>query len=82
MGIRSDVGIAIKTHVLNDMSDSTISFLENESGETYTTSAGRLFIIRNVKWYVNHDQEINSLYNELYKFDDSDYFIIDFNSSS
>ena len=66
MGVRSDVGIAMKEYVFQNLSEKAKKFLEEwefEEREVYKSSeekdeddAGRLLVTQDVKWY-SHDYE-------------------------
>ena len=73
MGVRSDVGIAIKNDVYDQLSVRTKLFLQEhfsqedhiEEGE----EGGRLFHCSNIKWYRGGYEEIDRLYRELDEID-------------
>ena len=73
MGVRSDVGIAIKNEVYDQLSIRTKLFIKQHfSQEAHHEEAtgGRLFHCSDIKWYVGGDNEIDRLYKELDKIDD------------
>ena len=73
MGIRSDVGIAIKNDVYDQLSVRTKLFLqEHFSQEAHIEEGeegGRLFHVSNIKWYPDFS-EIRRIYEELDKIDE------------
>ena len=66
MGVRSDVGIAMKEYVFQNLSEKAKKFLEEwefDERDAHLTpdekdedNAGRLFVTSDVKWY-SHDYE-------------------------
>lgn len=75
MGIRSDVGIAIKYKILTKLSDSLLTFLRTNSSRIYQNEEGMLYEFKCWKWREDYS-EIKSLYNELDDFDEEGYLII------
>ena len=81
MGIRSDVGIAIKNDVYDQLSVRTKLFIQDHfSQEDHIKEGeegGRLFHTSDVKWYVDFS-EIARIYEELDKIDEmgESYLII------
>ena len=69
MGVRSDVGIAIKNDVYDQLSVRTKLFLQEDFSEEdhikEGEEGGRLFHCSGIKWYRGGDKEIDRLYNEL-----------------
>ena len=81
MGTRSDVGIAIKNDVYDQLSVRTKLFLQEHFsqeahiedppgfGEGTENLGGRLFHVSNIKWYPDFS-EIGRIYEELDKIDE------------
>tara|TARA_Y100000034_G_scaffold124946_1_gene173812 strand:+ start:655 stop:1008 length:354 start_codon:yes stop_codon:yes gene_type:complete len=73
MGIRSDVGIAIKNDVYDQLPVRTKLFIqEHFSQEDHTEEGeegGRLFHTSGVKWHLSHS-DISNFYEELEKIDE------------
>ena len=75
MGHRSDVGVAIKTEIYNNLSNESKEFL-NTADEIYDHKEGKLFIFTSYKWYVRIYNYINNFYSELSSVSREDYLII------
>lgn len=72
MGIRSDVGIAVKKGVC--FSEETTKFLESADDEL-TEKEGTLYVFESIKWYMDSYADIVKLYEELKGKDEGDYLI-------
>ena len=79
MGIRSDVAVALKKNVFDNLSEEskkTLSewFLEPQD----VTEEGHIFFYgESLKWYHGLYDDLRAFYGELFdKFDDDDYIII------
>lgn len=72
MGIRSDVGIALKKDVV--LSEETMSFLAQADVE-YEDEEGTLYVFEYVKWYRDSYQDLINLYNDLKSQDEESYLI-------
>ena len=75
MGIRSDVGVAMK----NELRDKVIEELPDllKEASRYDTDEGSLFVFSDTKWYMGSDAEIDRLYSILNDHDDSgDYLVV------
>ena len=83
MGTRSDVGIAIKNEVYDQLSVRTKLFLQEDFSEEAHIEegeeGGRLFHCSNIKWYVGGYEEIDRLYRELDNIDEGgeNYLILE-----
>ena len=75
MGVRSDVGIAMKEYVFQNLSQKAKDFLEEWGFEEETVykpenkkdedAAGRLFATRDVKWYWHDYEDIQAFMRHL-----------------
>lgn len=75
MGVRSDVGIAMKEYVFQNLSQKAKDFLEEWGFEEETVykpenkkdedAAGRLFATRDVKWYWHDYDDIQAFMRHL-----------------
>lgn len=63
MGIRSDVGIALKAGPILDALKSHPLLVGAD--DVQKEAEGTLFIIEDIKWYVHYDEEIIDLYTRL-----------------
>ena len=63
MGIRSEVGVAVKKNV--KFSEATQAMLENRSDDKLEDEEGTLYIFNDTKWYTDDDPELIQLYREL-----------------
>ena len=78
MGIRSDVAVAIKSHIYTRLSPETMKLLKEDfDEEEYSDDNDRLFTIESIKWYTDSDEDIVRLYKELERFDEEDYLIVE-----
>jgi len=78
MGIRSDVAVALKKNVWDNLTAESKSTLEDwfVEPENVTEEGHVLFYVERVKWYRSYD-DLVQLYAELIDvFDDEDYLII------
>ena len=64
MGIRSQVGIALKADIAEEILKAH-PWVKDESDEQHSSEEGCLFIFDDIKWYVLDDPEIAALYNDL-----------------
>ena len=87
MGIRSDVGIAMKEYVFQNLSEKAKKFLEEwgfEEREVYKSEsekdeddAGRLFVTQDVKWYYFDYEDIIAFMKHLNDdHDEEDWLLI------
>ena len=74
MGIRSDVGIAIKKNV--QLSEDTVAWLKEYCWEELSHKDGTLYVLNGVKWY-DLDPRVVNLNNELDNYNSRDYKIIE-----
>lgn len=67
MGIRSDVGLAIKHEALASLvlTEATRMLLEEQAVECLTHDEGKLYVWRNIKWYKDEYRYIKDLYRAL-----------------
>lgn len=77
MGIRSDIGIAIKEELFTRLSTESVKLLD-EFETKLRDEEGRLFHLTDVKWY-RHEADISEFYKELYELDEGgeDYLIVE-----
>ena len=77
MGIRSDVGVAIKEELFAKLSTESVKLLE-EFETKLRDEEGRLFHVSNIKWY-RHEDDIRAFYAELYELDEGgeDYLLLE-----
>ena len=64
MGIRSDVGIAIKHSLYNILSAASKTLLD-EADHKEDHVQGRLFVFHDIKWYTSSDDELVDFYKDL-----------------
>ena len=87
MGIRSDVGIAMKEYVFQNLSEKAKKFLEEWGFEEQTAykpenekdedQAGRLFMTTDVKWYHHSYEDIQAFMRHLNDdHDDDDWLLL------
>ena len=87
MGVRSDVGIAMKEYVFQNLSEKAKKFLEEwgfEEREVYKSSeekdeddAGRLLVTSDVKWYSHNYEDIIAFMRHLNDdHDDEDWLLL------
>ena len=87
MGVRSDVGIAMKEYVFQNLSEKAKKFLEEwefEEREVCTPEqvkdeddAGRLLVTQDVKWYSHNYEDIIAFIKHLrYDPDDADWLLL------
>ncbi len=87
MGIRSDVGIAMKEYVFQNLSEKAKKFLEEWGFEEQTVykpenekdedQAGRLFMTTDVKWYHHSYEDIQAFMRHLNDdHDDDDWLLL------
>jgi len=87
MGVRSDVGIAMKEYVFQNLSEKAKKFLEEwefDEREAYKPEqvkdeddAGRLFVTQDVKWYHHEYDDIIAFMKHLNDdHDEEDWLII------
>ena len=87
MGVRSDVGIAMKEYVFQNLSEKAKKFLEEWGFEEQTAykseskkdedDAGRLFMTSDVKWYHHSYEDIQAFMRHLNDdHDDDDWLLL------
>jgi hypothetical protein len=87
MGVRSDVGIAMKEYVYQNLSQKAKDFLEEWGFEEETVykpenkkdedAAGRLFATRDVKWYWHDYEDIQAFMRHLHDdHDEADWLLL------
>jgi len=87
MGVRSDVGIAMKEYVFQNLSEKAKKFLEEWGFEEQTVykpenekdedQAGRLFMTTDVKWYHHSYEDIQAFMRHLNDdHDDDDWLLL------
>ena len=87
MGVRSDVGIAMKEYVFQNLSEKAKKFLEEWGFEEQTAykpenekdedQAGRLFATSDVKWYHHDYEDIRAFMHHLHEdHDDDDWLLL------
>ena len=87
MGVRSDVGIAMKEYVFQNLSEKAKKFLEEWGFEEQTVykpenekdedQAGRLFMTSDVKWYHHDYEDIRDFMHHLHEdHDDDDWLLL------
>ena len=87
MGVRSDVGIAMKEYVFQNLSEKAKKFLEEWGFEEQTAykseskkdedDAGRLFMTSDVKWYWHDYEDIIAFMKHLNDdHDDADWLLL------
>ena len=87
MGVRSDVGIAMKEYVYQNLSQKAKDFLEEwgfeeesvykPENERDEDDAGRLLATRDVKWYHHEYEDIQAFMRHLYDdHDDDDWMLL------
>jgi hypothetical protein len=80
MGIRSDVGVALKHNVLRALENNpVVTKLLSESSQVLEEDEGKLFVFEHVKWYrgLGGYEDIDALYSALSGEDDGDYRIVE-----
>jgi len=80
MGIRSNVGIALvgvalKKKVIEGLSES-VKKIFSEADDCLEHKEGSLYIFRDIKWYIETDVEIVTLYDALRDIKNDDYLIV------
>jgi len=79
MGVRSDVGLAIKRNVYTSLTveqRGKIAEIMKHSNETYEHDEGFLFTWSDVKWYLDSYQEIKHLYEVLESLQVDDFLMV------
>ena len=87
MGVRSDVGIAMKEYVFQNLSEKAKKFLEEWGFEEQTAykseskkdedQAGRLLMTTDVKWYHHEYEDIWAFMKHLHEdHDDDDWLLL------
>ncbi len=86
MGVRSDVGVAMKEYVVQNLSEKAKKFLEEwgfEEREVYKSEsekdeddAGRLFVTEDVKWYHDYEDIIAFMKHLCTDHDDDDWLLL------
>ena len=86
MGVRSDVGIAMKEYVFQNLSEKAKKFLEEWGFEEQTAykseskkdedDAGRLFMTSDVKWYHHSYEDIQAFMRHLNDDHDEDDWLL------
>lgn len=76
MGIRSDVGIALKHSIVRELPQDVKKFLYDESEDIDSREEGVLFVFRDVKWNATYN-EIKGFYEALKKFNWNDYIVVE-----
>lgn len=80
MGIRSDVGVAIKEELFAKLSTESLKFLDELFETKLRDEEGRLFHTTGIKWY-RYDEHIEKFYSELEELstdaDEDDYLILE-----
>lgn len=77
MSIRSDVAVAVSAKAKVFLSEDTIRWMTNDCDSSVDSAEGSFFLFKDIKWYRGSDTEIDKLYAELQKAEDSDYLIIE-----
>ena len=80
MGIRSDVAVALKKEVFDNLSAKSRKTLDEWFVQPASVSQDGhvLFYEERIKWYNTSDNGLISLYSELFSvFDDEDYLIVE-----
>ena len=81
MGVRSDVVVAMKLDVYNNLTPATVDWLNTVSDQQNMREDGEgvSFLFDYIKWYTDSYPPITQLYKELSERDDDgeDYIIID-----
>jgi hypothetical protein len=75
MGIRSDVGLAVKSNVLTQLTPEQHQRFFGDA-VAHKDEAGTLFVWSDVKWYVDDYEEIKELYDFLDTCDKEDYILV------
>ena len=80
MGVRSDVGLAIKAQAAETVDKFLVergfTTLRNDCKETLDDNSGFLHTWSDIKWYVDEYPEIKALYEALATLEDDDYLLI------
>jgi hypothetical protein len=63
MSILSDVGVALKSSLVDKLPKSILDFLTQESSDVWTDDVGKLYILKSIRWNKDDDQIL-----ELYDF--------------
>lgn len=77
MGIRSDVGVALKKHLVDALTEEQKTAWFGDCKSKYTHAEGTLYYWERVKWYVENHPHLISLYEWLNSQDDSDFLVVD-----
>jgi len=80
MGVRSDVVVAMKLDVYNNLTPATVDWLNTVSDQQNMREDGEgvSFLFDYIKWYATNYPPIVQLYKELIELEcDEDYYIID-----
>lgn len=76
MGIRSDVGVALKKHLVDALTEEQKTAWFGDCRSKYTHAEGTLYHWEHVKWYVEHYDEIKDLYTWLRSQPREDYLVV------
>ena len=77
MGIRSDVGVAFKQELWDQVKDNKVfSFLTEEGTLHDDEDEGVLFVFEDVKWY-REDDDIVNLYAKLNELNEDDFLVVE-----
>lgn len=83
MGIRSDVFVGMKHGVQNKINDGVgtdanmVRSLLASADDRLESDEGVAYVFRDVKWYMDEDEELAALYELLSSIDDDDYIVIE-----
>lgn len=77
MGVRSDVGVALKKNVLDAMNDTQKREWLGDCDCKYEHEEGTLFFFENRKWYIDHDPTLEEMYSWLRTQDLHDVCIVE-----
>jgi len=76
MGVRSDVGVALKNSLFEQLTDDQKKSWFGDATEILYHMDGALYVWRDVKWYVEEYKEIEEMYAWLKKKSLEDFLIV------
>lgn len=77
MGIRSDVGVALKKSLVDKLTDEQKKSWFDDATTVLEHEEGTLWVWEYVKWYADEYTSIKTMYAWLKEHDDSDYIVVE-----